>query len=523
MSFRKFIKNTAISLFDGEKYQKKNTDVKENYALHYLKFGFNEGRPAHFFNEQNTQSELLPYIEIQHLKSKEVPHVSMVLENFNETPSPCSYIRLVFPLQYLDFLNEINLNEDVVNKKLWALNRIPTFSTQFNEWVLSLNPDDRIIYDIDDDLISHYGENSDEVKKIISCILLAEVVTVSTIFLYDKLKKFNIKLKVRSNFCLTDLSTQESDFNDELSILYMGTSTHNEDFKLIFNDLVKLSKKYPKLRVDLVGLDEHSESKFINGIKITTSYYPQFIKKFNKIETYKIGIIPLIDNDINRSKSNIKYYDYINKCQYILCSDIGEYSESRFPRLYKVPREGSWINAIEKLLAMPKIKQEEINRSYSIVRNIKFSELNNLSSIINSVYFNRGKKEIDYINFMNYLSESEIYNLFFNKYSIENKFYIKKDSSEDDIIKWIHSDEKMGSIVIEDLLSIKLRLKIISENSLKTNKKISFIVKVDYSKAVNNSPLKFYDENLEYLSDHNSFKLHTLVKFPGWNAIFISL
>ena len=152
MNFRNLFKKLIIPFLDEKNYQQSNLDIKDDFSQHYLNHGFDEGRPAYFFNE-NHNSTLIPSLEVQYLRSNKLPNVSIMPEYFNGTPSPCSYIRLIFPLQYLEFLNELNFDDDPAFSKIWALNRTPYFINGLGDWLNSLRPRDRVLYDIDDDLI----------------------------------------------------------------------------------------------------------------------------------------------------------------------------------------------------------------------------------------------------------------------------------------------------------------------------------------------------------------------------------
>jgi hypothetical protein len=501
MNFRKLIKKLLISKIDTNKYQECNPDVKKNIFHHYEHYGFEEGRRAYFSILGNNKSELLPALEIQHLRAKDLPTVSIVPEIFNGTPSPCSYIRLILPLQYLEFLNEINIEDDVSSsRKIWALNRVPNFPVGMVEWIDSIMPSDLILYDLDDDLISHYGKSSAQTKFIILMLILADRVTVSTKALYKIVEKFNKKSEIRRNFSLLNPTANNSNFNREFSILYMGTPTHSEDFQHINEALEVVAEKYKEIMVDLLGVNSISKNKIFNNTNIINSYYPEFMENYGKINTYKIGIIPLVDNLINQSKSNIKYYDYLNKCQYIISSDIGEYKKIKLERLSVVKgnSKDAWIKEIERVINLPLIDNLEIKTSYDDARAVKFNELKKLSNIINSMKLLNNYKVVNHSEVREYLNEIDLYDFFLKRYSVKNGVKLSNLEGKPIELNLAEVIRDNDSLFIEDLLYLNMPLISIIEKIKETNK--DFVLTIQFF----NYKFKSFSKNKDDLDEANS-------------------
>jgi hypothetical protein len=504
MNFRKLLKKLLISKIDTERYQECNPDVKNNCLQHYEQYGFEEGRRAYFSMLERNKSELLPALEIQHLRVKDLPTVSIVPEIFNGTPSPCSYIRLIFPLQYLEFLNEINIEDNVNSfEKIWALNRVPNFPDGVLAWVDSIMPSDQILYDLDDDLISHYGISSAQAKLIILMLIMADRVTVSTKALYRIIEKFNNKSEVRGNFSLLNPTANKSNFNREFSILYMGTPTHSEDFKHINGALEAIAEKYKEIKVDLLGVNSISKNKIFNNTNIINSYYPEFMENYGKIKTYKIGIIPLVDNLINQSKSNIKYYDYLNKCQYIISSDVGEYKKIKLERLSVVKgnSKDAWIKEIERVINLPLIDNLEIKTSYDDARAVKFNELKKLSNIINSMKLLNNYKVVNHSEVREYLNEIDLYDFFLKRYSAKNGVKLSNFEGEEIEFNLEKIVKGNDSLLVEDLLYLKTPLINIIENIKEANK--DFVLTVQVIKYKSHNFLKnkydlYQDDQMDY-------------------------
>ncbi len=521
MNFREFLKKILSTYLDIKKYGENNLDITKKHRQHYLNYGFNEARPT-FFNLENEESKLVPALEIQYLRSNKIPSISIIPEYFNGTPSPCSYIRIIFPLQYLEFLNEINLNDKNDGSKIWVMNRLPRFHANIYEWIFSLSPSDLILYDIDDDLISHYGPSSDQSKIIITMLLLADKVTVSTKSLHKNLKKFNNNTIIRNNFSLHNLIATESDFKNEYKILYMGTSTHEEDFLFIYDALVTIARKYTNIKISIIGLEITTKIEQIKNIEILSSYYPQFIERYKKIGYFKIGIIPLIENTINKSKSNIKYYDYLSKCEYILTSDVGEYKNSKLPRLKVVKSndKNTWANEIEKTLTLPNLNQDQINKSFILARKIKFKELEKLSTLVYSMSIGV-YKIINIEMFRYYFTEEEIYQILKNRFikGVEAKLLVI--NNKDSLVAAISNSDYL----VINFSNIKITLKEMIDTIISINK--NFVLEINIFKS--NSEYKNQDSllisNLKFIRDHtnlNLVKSTTEVRFLRYDVYFIS-
>jgi hypothetical protein len=560
MNFRNLFKKLIIPFLDEKNYQQSNLDIKDDFSQHYLNHGFDEGRPAYFFNE-NHNSTLIPSLEVQYLRSNKLPNVSIMPEYFNGTPSPCSYIRLIFPLQYLEFLNELNFDDDPAFSKIWALNRTPYFINGLGDWLNSLRPRDRVLYDIDDDLITHYGKSSNEAKLIITIILLSDFVTVSTNSLQKLLKKFNKNTMIRKNFPLQALTSKSSDFKDDFSILFMGTSTHDKDLEFIYEALLDVAREYPAIKFSIVGIDALPNISLVDNISIASSYYPQFVERYKDIGTFKVGLIPLVKNSINLSKSNIKYYDYLNKCENILCSDVGEFSNLKLPRLHTVKNNKSqWVDAIKSMIEQPKITQEKISKSYNDAKLVKFKELAKFSKIINSVHFNNIYKFIDYEDVSDFLTEPEIYNAFLKRFMFGSGKVLDCFLNQRSLINLIEEAENSNYMLIDNLVFFECSLSDFVDSLIAQNKEFNLIINISNYDELNfqlnslniktdsirlsNEKFKseesknyllsrvasafsstFYKDNLKYLKKIKTKKVqHSIssIKFQSFEAIFIS-
>ena len=147
-----------------------------------------------------------------------------------------------------------------------------------------------------------------------------KVCTTTTTFLADKLRKFNKKVFVVPNKLakkdveiVNGILAKSFDRNDkEIRIGYFsGTISHNKDFAVITEALMKVLGKYPKAKLVLVGpLDVESNlvKKFKNRIEQLPFVFWE--KHLANIAGVDINLAPLeVGNPFCESKSELKIFE----------------------------------------------------------------------------------------------------------------------------------------------------------------------------------------------------------------------
>lgn len=108
--------------------------------------------------------------------------------------------------------------------------------------------------------------------------------------------------------------------NKKVVIGWAGSTTHDEDLKLVMPPINDLMSKYDNLYLELVGglttetapkVLSYFDSKNIDRVSVkggTNAWkgYPELMSK----QKWDIGIAPLIDDEFNRGKSHIKWLEY---------------------------------------------------------------------------------------------------------------------------------------------------------------------------------------------------------------------
>lgn len=221
----------------------------------------------------------------------------------------------------------------------------------------------KLIYEIDDDLVNidsgYYGNYSNSIKSIISnshCIVTTNNAIRDQFLMLNKC--LNIKvIKNRLNNNIWGIPKLSSVMpRSYTNLLYMGTKTHTEDLYLILEPLRRIAKKY-NIKLTLIGITKFDlADDFIiqKSVPFNFQEYPYFVRLLkSQKDLYDIGIAPLVTNQLNINKSNIKYLDYTALGIPGIYSNIDPYSNSIKTLENGILVENTseeWQKAIELLL-----------------------------------------------------------------------------------------------------------------------------------------------------------------------------
>lgn len=151
-------------------------------------------------------------------------------------------------------------------------------------------------------------------------------------------------------------SRLSADVSSPIKIVYMGTSTHDNDFSMILTDLDKLHAKSPgSFSLTAIGVSSNVPQRtWINQINPPRfeSLYPTFVNWFLEQGPFDIGLSPLVNNEFNNSKSDIKCLDYIAAGILPVVSDIAPYQSKEISSfIVKVRNEkGMWFEQLSEIV-----------------------------------------------------------------------------------------------------------------------------------------------------------------------------
>lgn len=420
-----FIDDGVISEFNEKFYLEKNQDVKRSNmsaTKHFLNFGIKEAR---VFREKKSHLKNIDPLSLSR-GIKYGPKIGVLTENFeNSIPVPCSMIRLINPLRELQYLKELmfesfNLS-NISEYDFIIINRSALKTESYALEILhNLNPKSKIIYDIDDYLWGDFPEKNTALRVQVELgLLVADIVLVSTATMQKKIQQdFGVSASVignSSHFVKYDSSSSMG----ANKIIYFGTRTHQNDWKLIERALYQIHQMFPNLEICILGgvENEYDLPSFVKVIGDAGLYhYDKFVEKFASIDSVLIGLAPLCNDEFNQYKSAIKFFDYQMICKYVVASDVGEYKELDDPRLIKVAgnSQDEWVCAIKNAinLAMDD-KSKNCNQSG------KLEHLNLFRKMINPNKSQQGFVRKGFAGLSTYSVRSMIFEKYFQGTGVE--------------------------------------------------------------------------------------------------------
>ena len=227
------------------------------------------------------------------------------------------------------------------------------------------------LMDVDEDSPfkpEHDVTNASEVLRVV--ISIADLVTTTTPYLEKRLRKLNKNVTVLPNY--PDLRRwdlpKSKNTSDTIRIGWAGSITHLKDLELIVNPLKRICKEFPQVRLLFIG-ESRIASRF-EGLPV--EYIPgvPFEVWPAKLHSLRldIGLAPLLDNEFNRCKSRIKFYEYaIAEIPGIYSPTV--YQERGFDGEFGMiaENEDQWYQSIKNYILFPELRQDVIRAAYAYV------------------------------------------------------------------------------------------------------------------------------------------------------------
>lgn len=200
-------------------------------------------------------------------------------------------------------------------------------------------------YEIDDPLWDLSADHPDhdayapQRDGILRLIRGADVVTTSTPELQGRLQALNPRVEVVGTMLDPSLWRTPLDPGWVLQvlgehgldaqrprILYMGTSSHGGDLKMILPAIQAVMDVDPAVEFVQIGAGEALPGARLLAVPESCGPYPLFVKWFRAIcSAATIGVAPLQDNAFNAAKSDIKALDYAMAGLPAVYSAVGPY------------------------------------------------------------------------------------------------------------------------------------------------------------------------------------------------------
>lgn len=249
-----------------------------------------------------------------------------------------------------------------------------------------------LIYELDD-LLFELPENHPLMKTgcysinlipILNAVCEADLVTVSTNPIADYLRPFNPNIKVLPNYLIDKywefLPIRNQQNNpDRIVIGYIGGATHLEDMEMVIEPLLKINDQYSeKIQFIFFGLNppEIFKKRTTVRVKSIVPVYKNYAKAL-KNQNFDILIAPLINNEFNQAKSNIKYLEYSTLGAPGIYSNVKPFSE-----IVKNGKNGllasshqEWFDCLKALIESPEMRREiALNAQKTVKSNYMLSQ-----------------------------------------------------------------------------------------------------------------------------------------------------
>ena len=412
-------------LFDLYYYISENEIGSDDPVLHYIKKGFSHNlsfnrsypnfvknlnvnievqldkfitnRIKEELNSNNyiTDSKvLIDYISSEEEFKTDTIKVGVFLEDTYDNMNACPFIRIHTPFSELSKNGNYHFfvygkeimprldTDNMINNHIFdviVIQRVNPYSTKILKQAKKHNI--KVIYETDDDFLDINPSNpsytyiSDNFDKIQKLVKNADQITVSTNELKNRLDKLNIEnVEVIKNYHVnSSLHMKPFEFrgNEVIKIGYFGTITHQGDLELIHNVILRLkdifSKKGIKVIFEMAGAAIVKDSDWINVVKLP--YYPMsantFYEWLSKNSDWDIGVVPLLNTEFNKCKSELKYIEFSALGIPVVASDISVYSETIQNGVngYLSGNEDEWVDKLSILIEDPIFRNGIVNNA----------------------------------------------------------------------------------------------------------------------------------------------------------------
>lgn len=270
--------------------------------------------------------------------------------------SGCDYHRVVMPFSHAD----IEAKTDVL-----VFNRI--YSQGADEVLKLKRQGVKIVVDLDDfyqlnpeHYLAHLYEPN--TRTIVEMIKLADVVIVTTEYLAYKVRHINNNVVVIRNALPFDEGqfTLTNDRSSGTPIVWAGGASHEPDLRL-------LSNTFDDSLLSIAGYEASASVTGQEWIKIRRSLpnaqYKPAVKSLDSYMTvydsHALVIAPLVDNDFNNCKSNLKVLEAGAKGIPIVCSKVLPYFNPVDARAVTFAEsKAEWHYEVVKLLRNPNYRED---------------------------------------------------------------------------------------------------------------------------------------------------------------------
>ena len=320
-------------------------------------------------------------------KMKYIPKVITLIPNVSDATSFWRATGVISKLRHImecDFLQETNVSWNTLVWSDIAFLQRPFGESFYKACYIIKNNNIPLWIDFDDYLIdvpewnpfSKFFKNQKDKNEMIEMLEMADCITVTTEFLKNKYLKHNKNVIVIPN-AFNDYSFKlDYNFTGAKSITWRGSNTHLEDLRSILEPLRELQRS--EIISDWILNTIGDDSKILSGLVkhknhpiIDPIEYFHYIKKLNS----SLQLVPLIDIDFNKAKSNIAWIEGIHSGA--VCVSPDYLPEFNKPGILKYSDKDSFKESIKESVKDVSLLEKSYKQSYNYIKeNLLLSKVN---------------------------------------------------------------------------------------------------------------------------------------------------
>lgn len=233
---------------------------------------------------------------------------------------------------------------------------------------------------------TQYYPGSGMVQIALQQMRQSDGIIVSTPYLGELYREFNPSIYVMENGIDFSLwgSFSPNPHREEVRIGWAGGASHNQDLASVKDVIHYILNKYENTKFYCIhGCPDFFKNhpKIVNVLEFRPiDKYPEWLKSFN----LDIGIAPLIDNNFNRGKSNLRWLEYSAMGIPTVASNIQHFRETIKDGKTGLlaNNHGEWIGHLSYLTENEKARKKLGKKAYKYIKK----------------HFNAGKQYRKYLN-----------------------------------------------------------------------------------------------------------------------------
>lgn len=290
--------------------------------------------------------------------------------------SGCKYWRILFPVHLMPGIEVVVryrcTEDDFIDTDIVFCNRSMPHNVEdivkYREkygFKLVVDFDDHFILDQGHYLYEHYKQN-DLSNKMLKWIQAADAITVTHERLYNEIAPYNAATYIFPNaIARTDQFGINRKPSEVTRLFWCGTSTHKRDLALLVKPFEKINRTNVRF---VIGGFVEGEQEWTEMANMYTNNgrYPHKVIPAMHVQKYydmysecDIALIPLVPNNFNANKSNLKILEAANVGAPVIVSRVDPYLGFPEELVNYVDSHRPWYWQITRLLKEKGWREEQ--------------------------------------------------------------------------------------------------------------------------------------------------------------------